>query len=114
MPGPINQQGIMKYPACLLLTSLVIFPGLSSQPAAADPGADEKALAIIGQIEKNGGANQLVRDLAKLGPGALETIRSGIKKGPKMLAVELRCALIHVSPRRRSWDPGNCFGTIWI
>ena len=89
MPGPINQQGIMKYPACLLLTILVIFPGLSSQPAAADPGTDEKALAIIGQIKKNVGNNQLVRDLAKLGPEALATIRSGIKKGPGPVSATL-------------------------
>ncbi|MFP6737280.1 MAG: HEAT repeat domain-containing protein [Planctomycetota bacterium] len=79
----------MKYPACLLLTILVIFPGLSSQPAAADPGTDEKALAIIGQIKKNVGNNQLVRDLAKLGPEALATIRSGIKKGPGPVSATL-------------------------
>ena len=89
MPGPINQQGIMKYPACLLLTILVIFPGLSSQLAAADPGTDEKALAIIGQIKENVGNNQLVRDLAKLGPEALATIRSGIKKGPGPVSATL-------------------------
>ena len=78
----------MKYPACLLLTSLLVL-GLPTRPAAAGPGADEKALAIIGQIEKNGGTRQLVLDLAKLGPDALETIRAGIRRGPGPLSAAL-------------------------
>lgn len=78
----------MKYPACLLLTSLLIL-GLSTQPAAAKPGAGEKALALIGQIEKNSENRQLVRDLAKLGPDALEAIRAGITKGPKPVSTAL-------------------------
>ena len=79
----------MKYPAFLLITSLVISLVLPGRWAAAKSGAAEKAQAIIALIEKNGANKKLVRDLAKLGPDALETIRSGIKKGPKPVSAAL-------------------------
>ena len=89
MTGPPDQPGIMKYPAFLLITSLALSLALPARWAAADSGTAEKAQAIIGLIEKNGAANSLVRDLARLGPDALETIRSGIKKGPQPVSAAL-------------------------
>ncbi len=82
----------MKYPAFLLLPSLLISLVVSAQWAVADSGTAEKAQAIIVEIEKNGGAKELVRDLAKLGPDALETIRAGIKKGPGPVSATLEKA----------------------
>ena len=79
----------MKYPALILITSLASLLALPTGWAAADSNTAEKAQAIIERIEKKGASNSLVRDLARLGPDALETIRSGIKKGPEPVSAAL-------------------------
>ena len=65
----------MKYPLLPRALLLLAF----STPAWA---AEKEPAAIIAELEKGGDTARLTRELAELGPGALDTIREKIRTGP--------------------------------
>ncbi|HBO53354.1 MAG TPA: hypothetical protein DD471_15305 [Planctomycetes bacterium] len=75
-PSPIeNKILLMKYPLLPRALLLLAF----SAPAWA---AEKEPAAIIAKLEKGGDTVRLTRELAELGPGALDTIREKIRSGP--------------------------------
>lgn len=82
----------MNYLTSLLRATLVITLLLPIQMAVAEAEVSEKAKSIIGQIEKEGASGQLIRDLVKLGPDALGTIRTRMKDGSETVVGALEKA----------------------
>ena len=70
-----NKILLMKYPILPQALLLLAF----SAPAWA---AEKDPVAIIAALEKGGDTARLTRELAELGPGALDTIREKIRTGP--------------------------------
>ena len=70
-----NKILLMKYPLLPQVLLLLAF----SAPAWA---AERDPAVIIAELEKGGDTGRLTRELAELGPGALDTIREKIRTGP--------------------------------